>query len=194
MQPASTASLRVLLASATLVLALLLPGAAGAATLPSGFSETLLAEGLTAPTAMAFAPDGRLFVTEQGGRVRVIGVDGRLRAAPFAALSVDDRGERGLLGIAFDPAFAANSYVYLYSTATAPYAHNRISRVRAEGDVAVPGSQTVILELNPLGEATNHNGGALHFGPTASSTPRSATTRTAPTRSGSTPCSARSCG
>ena len=165
MHPALKALLRALLASAALVLTLLLTGAAGAATLPSGFSEALVAEGLAAPTAMAFAPDGRLFVTEQGGRVRVIGADGRLRTAPFATLEVDERGERGLLGIAFDPAFAVNSYVYLYSTAGAPYAHNRITRVRAAGDVAVADSQTVILQLNPLSEATNHNGGALHFGP-----------------------------
>ena len=45
---------------------------AGAATVPSGFTETLVAGGLSAPTAMQFAPDGRLFVCEQGGTLRVI--------------------------------------------------------------------------------------------------------------------------
>src|SRR3954453_16979808 len=76
--------------------------AAGAATLPSGFVETEVVSGLSAPTAMAFAPDGRLFVAEQGGRLRVI-KNGALLAQPFLTVTVDSSGERGLLGVAFDP-------------------------------------------------------------------------------------------
>ena len=67
-------------------------------------------------TAMAFAPDGRLFVCLQSGQVRVINKDGVLLANPFVRLSVDSNGERGLLGVAFDPNFASNHYVYLYYT------------------------------------------------------------------------------
>src|SRR5690349_19623129 len=78
---------------------------AAAATLPPGFTETLVAGGLLRPTAMAIAPDGRIFVCEQDGRLRVIR-DGVLLAAPFHTLSVDGSGERGLLGVAFDPNFA----------------------------------------------------------------------------------------
>ena len=133
-----------------------------AATLPSGFSESLVASGLANPTAMQFAPDGRLFVCEQGGRLRVI-KDGVLLATPFVTLSVNSSGERGLLGVAFDPEFATNHYVYVYYTVPSPV-HNRISRFTANGDVAVPGSEFVLLELNNL-TATNHNGGALNFGP-----------------------------
>jgi hypothetical protein len=82
-------------------------------------------------------------------------------------LVVDDAGERGLLGIAFDPEFAANRFVYVYYTATTPQVHNRVSRFTANagGDLALAGSETVLLELNDLTEATNHNGGAIHFGP-----------------------------
>ena len=58
----------VLLAAAGLTLA----GLASGATLPAGFSETTLASGLSSPTAMAFAPDGRLFVCQQGGQLRVV--------------------------------------------------------------------------------------------------------------------------
>src|SRR5580765_128768 len=137
---------------------------AGAATLPTGFAETQVVSGLSAPTAMAFAPDGRLFVTEQGGSLRVI-KNGTLLAQPFLSVTVNSSGERGLLGVAFDPAFASNGYVYVYYTATTPTLHNRVSRFTASGNVAVPGSEVPILDLNDLSNATNHNGGAIHFGP-----------------------------
>ncbi|HEY7497818.1 MAG TPA: PQQ-dependent sugar dehydrogenase [Vicinamibacterales bacterium] len=135
-----------------------------AATLPSGFSETLVAGGLASPTAMQFAPDGRLFVAEQGGRLRVIR-DGVLLPTPFLTVTVSSVGERGLLGVAFDPQFATNHFVYVYYTATTPAIHNRISRFTANGDVAVAGSEVVLLDLDNLSSATNHNGGALAFGP-----------------------------
>src|SRR5947209_15272104 len=78
---------------------------------PAGFSQTVITDALTNATAMAFAPDGRLFVSEQGGSLRVI-QNGRLLPTPFVTLPVDSRGERGLLGVAFDPHFAQNPYVY----------------------------------------------------------------------------------
>ena len=90
-------------------------GTGAAATLPAGFAETQVATGLAAPTAMAFAPDGRIFVAEQGGRLRVI-KNGTLLAAPFVTVTVNSAGERGLLGVAFDPDFATNEYVYVYYT------------------------------------------------------------------------------
>ena len=135
-----------------------------AATIPTGFTETQVATGLAAPTAMAFSPDGRLFVTEQGGRVRVI-KNGALLGPPFLTVSVNSVGERGLLGVAFDPNFQANQYIYVYYTTAASPIHNRVSRFTAMGDVVAPGSEVVILELENLSSATNHNGGALHFGP-----------------------------
>src|SRR6185369_3625264 len=108
-------------------------------------------------------PDGRLFVAEQGGRLRVI-KNNALLPTPFVTLTVESSGERGLLGIAFDPGFATNHWVYVYYTATTPSVHNRVSRLTANGDVAVAGSETVLLELENL-NATNHNGGSIHFGP-----------------------------
>ena len=77
---------------------------------------------------------------------------------------MNSSGERGLLGVAFDPDFVSNQFVYLYYTATKPRFHNRISRFTANGDVAVAGIELVILDLNNLSGATNHNGGAMHFG------------------------------
>ncbi len=133
--------------------------------LPAGFSESLLAGGLTAPTALAVAPDGRAFVAEQTGGLRVVR-DGTLLPTPFATLTVDGSGERGLIGVTLDPDFAANGFVYLYHTVPASGgtpAFNRVSRFTAAGDVAVAGSERVLLDLDPLA-ATNHNGGAMQFG------------------------------
>src|SRR5262245_64947272 len=68
-----------------------------------GFSEVTIVSGLSSPTAMDFSPDGRLWALEQGGRVKLVHNDG----TTFTALTktVDANGERGLLGIAFDPNF-----------------------------------------------------------------------------------------
>lgn len=143
------------------------PVVARAATLPAGFSETLIASGLSNPTAMQFAPDGRLFVCQQGGALRVI-KNGVLLATPFLTLSVDSQGERGLLGIAFDPNFATNGFLYVYYTTTENGVHNRISRYTANPnnpDVVLAGSEFRVADLEPLSGATNHNGGALNFGP-----------------------------
>src|SRR5947209_1878095 len=138
---------------------------ATAATLPPGFVEAQVGGNLSgSPTAMAFAPDGRLFVCQQGGQLRVI-KNGSLLSTPFVSLTVDSSGERGLLGIAFDPNFATNHYLYVYYTVATSPIHNRVSRFTAAGDIAAPGSHVVILELNNLSGATNHNGGAIHFGP-----------------------------
>jgi glucose/arabinose dehydrogenase len=135
------------------------------AALPAGFIETQYGSTLNPgrPTAMEFAPDGRLFVCLQTGQLLVI-KNGILLADPFVSLTVDSFGERGLLGVTFDPSFASNHFVYVYHTVPGSPAHNRVSRFIANGDVAA-GSGTAILDLDNLSDATNHNGGAIHFGP-----------------------------
>ena len=144
-------------------LTVLFVSASYAATLPAGFVETPIT-GLSDPTAMEIAPDGRIFVCEQGGNLRVI-KNGVLLPAPFMTLNVDPSGERGLLGIAFDPNFASNNFLYVYYTVPTTPRHNRVSRFTANGDVVVPGSEVLIWRLDNLSGATNHNGGAIHFGP-----------------------------
>ncbi len=135
------------------------------AALPSGFAETQIS-GLSNPTAIAVHPDGRVFVCQQGGALRVI-KNGALLPTPFTTITVDSFFERGLLGIAFDPNYASNRFIYVYYTATSPTTHNRVSRFTADianEDVAVAGSEVAILDLETL-SAGNHNGGAIHFGP-----------------------------
>ena len=146
------------------LLSLFACAAAHAASLPEGFVERRVAEGLTGATAMAFAPDGRLFICQQDGRLRVV-KDGELLAEPFATFEVDSTGERGLLGVAFDPSFASNGFVYVYYTVATTPRHNRVSRIKADGDLVVPGSETLVYRLDDLSGATIHNGGAMHFGP-----------------------------
>jgi glucose/arabinose dehydrogenase len=146
------------------VLAMGLPVKLSGATLPSGFTEANLTGTIASPTAMAIAPDGRLFVCLQGGSLRVV-KNGALLATPFVTLSVNSSGERGLLGVAFDPAFSTNQFVYLYYTTSTSPIHNRISRFTANGDMALAGSEVVLMDLENLSSASNHNGGAIHFGP-----------------------------
>ena len=97
------------------LLVVLTTAAVPAATLPPGFSESVVASGLSNPTAMDFAPDGRLFVCQQAGQLRVIKND-VLLAAPFLTVTPDSTGERGLLGVTFDPDFVNNQWVYIYYT------------------------------------------------------------------------------
>ena len=157
--------LRLAFGGTFVLLALAVAPTALGATVPSGFAETMVTNQLgTRPTSMAFAPDGRLFVADQSGKLVVI-KNGTLLPTPFLTLDVDPNGERGLLGIAFDPQFATNQWIYLYYTARTPTIHNRISRFTANGDVVLAGSEVVLIDLPTLSAARNHNGGAIHFGP-----------------------------
>lgn len=133
-------------------------------TLPTGFSEASIAGGLTRPTAFEMAADGRFFVTEQGGTVRVVN-NGTVLTTPLLSLNVDSSGERGLLGITLDPNFSSNGFLYVYYTVPGTQSHNRVSRFTVTGNQAVPDTEFVLLNLPNLSvTATNHNGGALHFG------------------------------
>ena len=136
----------------------------GTAGVPQGFTKNEgWVLGLSAATAFAQAPDGRLFIAEQGGALRVV-KNGSLLLTPFVQLSVDASGERGLIGVTLDPDFAFNQWVYVHYTTTVGGTHNRVSRFTANNDVASVGSEVTLIDLPTLSGATNHNGGALHFG------------------------------
>ena len=149
--------------SATTIGFLLLSGDNAGAQ--GGFDAAVVdVSGFNQPTSMAFAPDGRLFVAEKSGRLRIVSQDGTLIPTPFTELSVTRDGERGLLGIAFDPGFATNGYLYLSYTTS--QGHNRVSRFAANAaapDRAVAGSEVVILDNIP--GASTHDAGSMHFGP-----------------------------
>ena len=102
--------------SGILLICVLLLGAApkvGGITLPPGFSDTAVAD-VASPTALAFAPDGRLLIAAQPGRLWVY-QNGVLSPTPALELTgICTNSERGLLGVAVHPGFAVTSYVYLY--------------------------------------------------------------------------------
>jgi putative heme-binding domain-containing protein len=143
-------------------------GITGAVVLPSGFEVEPVATGLTGGTALEVAPDGRVFVCEQAGALRVV-KHGKLLPEPFVKLPVDRSWERGLIGVTVAPEFPRIPYVYVVYVASRPYPHHVISRLTARGDVAEPGSETVLFEgdnQTRLGgnQIDGHQGGAIHFG------------------------------
>jgi glucose/arabinose dehydrogenase len=141
-------------------------GKAEAARVPSGFVDSQIAGGLSSPSAMTATPDGRLLVVQQGGEIRIIKGDALLSTPFYIAGNVDSFAERGCLGITTGPDFASNGFVYIYCTVTDGInSHNRIFRVTAVNDVALPGSEQTILDLPDVPAGTKwHMGGALHFG------------------------------
>jgi glucose/arabinose dehydrogenase len=141
-----------------IVLCIMLSHAQGQ-TLPANFQRVQVTASLNNPTAMAFTPDGRVLICQQGGQLRVV-KNGSLLSTPAVSLSVNTSGERGLIGVAVDPNFATNQFIYLYYTHTSG-PHNRVSRFTMTGDVA--GSETTILDLPTL-SGIYHNGGGLAFG------------------------------
>jgi glucose/arabinose dehydrogenase len=155
-----------------LMLALMAP-VAPAVVVPGGFEDQAVAK-VSGPTAFAFTPDGRILVTGKRGALWVIR-DGALRPAPAIDLAARlcDQKERGLSGVAVDPGFAVNRFIYLYytfrkhggcdfNTARAPV--NRLSRFALGADDAVdPASETVLLDDIASTDGI-HNAGDLHFG------------------------------
>ena len=112
--------------------------------------------------------DGRIFVCEQTGTLRVV-KQGKLLERPFVTLKVNSYWERGLIGVAVDPNFEKNKYVYVNYISPDPYPHHRIARFIADGDVAHEGSETILFEGDDQtklggGVPAGHQGGAIHFG------------------------------
>jgi glucose/arabinose dehydrogenase len=121
----------------------------------------VIARGLEVPWALAFAPDGRLFVTERPGRVRIV-AGGHVLVDPVATLNVAAIGEGGLMGLALDPAFGQTGYLYVcYTLSSREALVNRIVRLTVRDDVA--SSERVILDGLP--GASIHDGCRLKFGP-----------------------------
>jgi glucose/arabinose dehydrogenase len=134
-----------------------------AATLPTGFTETKLI-GSVNPTSIEIAPDGRVFLGIKSGTIKVY-KNGTWLQNPLLTVDADFQEERGLLGMALDPNFATNPFIYVFYTAKNP-AHNRVSRFRVEGD-AVTGNETVLIDMpNAIALRSGgwHNGGSVHFG------------------------------
>src|SRR5688500_18385025 len=106
-------------------------------TVATGFTETLVAGGLTQATKITVAPDGRLFISLQGGQVRIV-KNGQLLSQPFMSITVENRSERGLMGLAFDPNFASNHFIYAYYTTLEGGATTTVASCPATGTRSCP--------------------------------------------------------
>jgi len=158
---------------------------AAASVLPSGFQEKIVFSGLNQPTNIEFAPDGRIFVAEKGGVIKVF--DNLADPAPtvFADLStnVHNLWDRGLLGLALAPNFPANPWVYVLYTYDAPPGQTapvwndscppdandghcvvtgRLSKLQANGNVMTGSEQVLIHDW--CQQYPSHSIGDLHFG------------------------------
>lgn len=143
------------------IVATMLPAPASAAP-PMDFQTSLVVgAGLDGPSGFEIAPDGRIFVLERGGKIKIV-KNGQLLPEPFADLPSEASGDRGLIGIAFDPDFGlANHYVYFYYTGLDLL--NRLVRFDASGDVGTDGPYT-LFQTQSLSQHL-HVGGSIGFGP-----------------------------
>ena len=119
------------------------------ASVPPGFTDAVIASGITWPTTIAVADDGRVFVAEQGGALRVV-KNNALLPQPFLVLAVKGQGgaanEAGLVGVTLDPDFPNNRFIYVYYTTADSNSHNRVSRFTASAsnpDVVQAGSEKI---------------------------------------------------
>lgn len=127
------------------------------------FELETVAAGLAVPWGLEFAPDGRIFVTERPGRVRVV-EEGRLREESWAELSVGATGEAGLMGIALAPDFPETGHVYVLATFRDLELREPVNRVVRLTDRDGRGGDTAVV-VDGLPAARFHAGGALAFGP-----------------------------
>ncbi len=143
-------------------------GISGPIGLPEGFQVSTIATGLDGCVAIEASSDGRLFVAEQSGKVRVIR-DGQLLPTPFVTLPTHMEWERGLIGLTLAPDFPKDPHVYVCYVRAEPYMHHVFSRWVAEGDCAVLGSEQVLFEGDDQSQLggnvpAGHQGGGMHFG------------------------------
>ncbi len=142
-----------------------------AAGLPPGFRDERIAGGsdvpsqfqFNTPTTLAFLPDGRLLVTEKGGKLRLVKNN---LVQPTAVLDLTAQvsavGDGGLISVAVDPDFATNSFIYLLYTNNNPR-EGHLSRFQMSGDTVNPSSETVLLTT--IADHETHMVDDIRFGP-----------------------------
>jgi glucose/arabinose dehydrogenase/PKD repeat protein len=155
-----------LLAGVLTVFALLAPAlvltAPAMAEPPADFQTSLvIGDGLDGPSGFEIAPDGRIFILERAGKIKIV-KNGELLPTPFADLPSEDTGDRGLIGIAFDPDYGvSNHYVYFYYTGQDLL--NHLVRFSAVDDVGTDGPLELFRTSSP--SQLLHVGGSIRFGP-----------------------------
>lgn len=123
---------------------------------------TVIAENFSIPWDIVFLPDGDMLVTERGGKLLVVGMDGSKREIPTNR-AVRHTGESGLLGVVLHPDFAENGFIYLYFTAPSADGEtvNQVERYRFDGEKL---SERKLI-VGDIPGAIYHDGGRMEFGP-----------------------------
>lgn len=131
---------------------------------PNFTNETLIT-GLNEPTEMIFTPDGRMWIGERTGKIKIVQPGAsQVDAIPLIDIPniYNATDERGILGMTLDPSFSTNGYFYVHYTHST--LKNRVSRFTAVGNTVNPSSEVVIW-ANDLDSAIYHSGGTIAFGP-----------------------------
>ena len=167
--PLKVSSLWLLMKIVILIILSIGPWIFSEAQSSSSAPVTAILTGLSFPISLEFAPDGRIFFNEKNtGNIRIIQQNGTILSSPFATISpifTDD--ESGLLGMALDPSFASNGYVYVYFTYrdSLSYTHGHIIRYTASGNIGTsPANVSDVVSAAP-NAPPYHNGGYIKFGP-----------------------------
>jgi len=128
---------------------------------PNGFTtDTLVDSGLNNPTAICFTPDGRLFVVEQGGSIKIY-KNNTLLTNQFGSVPAFADSDRGALGITFDPNWNSSPFVYVYFIDKNDGFH-KVWKANASGDI-ISGNWTEIYN-SKIVAGSNHAGGGIKFG------------------------------
>lgn len=131
------------------------------AQLPTSFQKVELLTGLSNATTIQFAPDGRIFILDRYGELKIYKTDTQTIVSA-GTIPVFHEFEDGLLGIAFDPNFLTNNHVYLHY-AVLNSSMNRVSRFTMNGDILDLGSETIVLEWATQRTLSFHSGGDMGF-------------------------------
>ena len=158
-----------LLLAGVLPVALSLGSPAASAAVPVGFTDTLVTGNVEQATDLAAVSGGRLLVTLRKGVVTLVRADGTTAAVLDLSAQLCTTVEQGLLGIAADPAFNTNGYIYLYySSNEAGCAGNgtvnRVSRFTMTGETATLASELPLLFMQEAAGTGNHDGGGVRVG------------------------------
>ncbi|WP_207957741.1 ThuA domain-containing protein [Streptomyces sp. YIM 98790] len=131
------------------------------ASLTESFEKVVLDDNTSNPMELAVADDGRVFYIDRNGAVRVVRTDGTVVTA--GTVPVYTGQEFGLLGLALDPDFTENGWLYLYYSPTGSRPVDRVSRFTVNGDSLSLTSEQVLLEIDVQRQECCHAGGALEF-------------------------------
>ena len=139
------------------------PGEDGA-TIDSNFQIKILDTNLIEPMELAVAPDGRVFYIERAGKIKIYNPQ---TTSPITAgqISVFNKNEDGLLGLALDPDFNKNHWIYLMYSPAGSTPKQHVSRFTVAGDTVEMASEKVLLQIPTQRDQCCHSGGSLAFGP-----------------------------